>query len=118
MGVRRVLTMIRVPGSKVPTLRCQGDLTLDTSEALRREIALATLAGAPGVVLNIDRLNGLDRDGASTLSQIAGLSAAQGQRLMLVAGTESARGLLAVSPVDSGIGVFESEDCAETRLLS
>lgn len=112
------LTMVRVPGSKVPTLRCQGVLTLDTGEALRREIALWTHNGAPRLVVNIDRLHALDRDGAAVLAEIAELTASRGKQLVLVAGTDSARGLLDSMEIDTAIAVFDTEEGAVSLLLT
>ncbi len=110
------LTMVRVPGSRVPTLRCQGHLTLDTGESLRREIALSTRNGDPGVVINLDRLQALDQDGAAVLLELAEQASGRGKRLLLVAGAPFARTLLIEAGVDPSLGVFDSESLAFERL--
>lgn len=112
-----VLTMVRVPGSKVPTLRCQGQLTLDTAESLRREVGLSTRDGVPGVIVNLDRVNAMDVDGVTALSELATLTAERGKLLVLVAGTDAARQLVTDSQVPAGIDVCRTEGCALSRLL-
>ena len=65
------LTLIRIPGPVGPVLRCSGDLTVVTAEALRRHLALLQAGSPRSVVVNLRGVRKIDADGATALLETA-----------------------------------------------
>src|SRR5262245_23455243 len=61
------LRLARLPGESGPVLRCSGELTVTTAEALRRELALLAGLGHPSLTLDVAALTRLDLYGVVTI---------------------------------------------------
>ena len=58
------LRLIRLPGEFGPVVRCFGELSADTVEALQKELLLLEPLGHPALTLNVSGCASLDTAGA------------------------------------------------------
>jgi anti-anti-sigma factor len=107
---------MRLPGEFGPILRCCGELSVATQEALRREIALLEPLGHPALTLNLAGCEILDVDGILTVFESFKRLRDRGRRLVVVAGTGSVARLLEVVRLDWLVPVFASEEEAARTL--
>jgi anti-anti-sigma factor len=84
---RAGLRLMRLPGERGPILRCSGELSVATVEALRRELFLLASLRYPALTLNLSDCTLLDLDGILTILQTARQLQEEGRDLMLVAGS-------------------------------
>jgi anti-anti-sigma regulatory factor len=120
------LQVARLPGEFGLILRCYGELSVATAEALRREIALVDELDHPVLMLNLSACRVADSSGLLIVFQSfvrlrergARRSAAAGGRLRLViiTGARELSELLGVSGIDKLIPSFPTEEAAALSL--
>jgi anti-anti-sigma factor len=110
------LRLVRLPGEYGPILRCRGELSVATAEALRRELALLEPLNHPVITVNLTDCTYLDVDGILTILQSLKRRRDEGRRLVVVAGTGAIERLLHVSGIDWVVPVFPSEEVAMLAL--
>lgn len=81
------LHLMRLPGDAGPILRCAGELSVATVEALRREMALMLSLGYPALILNLSGCASLDPEATMTVLQTRKELDEEGRRLAIVTGT-------------------------------
>jgi anti-anti-sigma factor len=111
-----VLHLVRLPGEFGPILRCGGQLTVATTEALRREIALLDSLDHPVIILNLAGCRGLDVEGMLAVLDCCRQLREHGRRLVVVAGNGAAARLLRVMGMDWVLPVFPTEEAAMLAL--
>jgi anti-anti-sigma factor len=110
------LRLVRLPGEAGPILRCAGELSVATVEALRRELALLVSLGHPVMTVNLAGCSYLDVEGILTILQSYKRLRQEGRRLVLVGGTGRIGRLLRVMGIDWIVPVFPSEEVAMRAL--
>lgn len=110
------LHLVRLPGEHGPILRCSGELTVSTVEALRRELDLLLPLGHPTLTLNLSGCGFLDVDGILAILDTFKRMRKEGRQLTVIAGTESMSRLLQVLGIDWILPVFPSESAAAKAL--
>lgn len=106
------LQMVRLPGEFGPILRCSGELSAATAEALRRELGLLEPLAHPVITVNLADCSYLDGDGILTLLEGLKRRREKGRRLVVVAGTGTVARLVHVVGLDWIVPVFPSEEVA------
>ncbi len=106
------LRLVRLPGEFGPILRCSGELSVATAEALRRELALLEPLAHPVITVDLADCSYLDVDGILTLLESLKRRREQGRRLVVVAGTGAVARLLQVVGLDWIVPVFPTEEVA------
>lgn len=110
------LHISRIPGEHGPVVRCSGDLTVATGEALRRELGLLTSLRHPTLILDLSGCRSLDADGVLLLlDAYKHLRAHQG-RLVIAAGTAEVARVLQLLGIDAILPVFPTESTAALAL--
>lgn len=104
------ITIVRIPGTKGPILRCQGHLTVETAEVLRRDLMLLASAGHSRIIVNLNGVRKIDADGMLALVEPARLYPKC--PVMLVIATEPALGYIHLTGIDQILPLFESEGAA------
>ena len=104
------ITIVRIPGAKGPILRCQGHLTVETAEVLRRDLMLFASAGNSRIIVNLNGVRKIDADGILALVEPAQLNPKCA--VVLVSATEPAQGYIHLNGVDRILPLFESEGAA------
>jgi anti-anti-sigma factor len=107
-----LLHLVRLPGEFGPILRCQGQLTVATIEALRRELALLDSFNHPVIILNVAGCRNLDVDGILTVFDCCRQLRDRGRHLIVVAGEGAVARLLRVVGMDWVLPVYSTEDTA------
>jgi anti-sigma B factor antagonist len=110
------LRLVRLPGEAGPILRCSGELSVATVEALRRELALLISLGHPVMTVNLAGCDFLDVEGILTLVKAFKQLHHDGRRMVLVGGTGRIGRLLRVMGIDWILPVFPSEEVAARAL--
>lgn len=113
---RAGLSLVRLPGEFGPIVRCAGELSVRTAEALRRELELLGARGQPAVVLNLTECGAMDTEGILTLLEAYRRLRLAGRRLVLVTGESAAARLLAGTGIDVFLPTFLTERAALTAL--
>ena len=106
------LRLVRLPGEFGPILRCSGELSVATAEALRRELGLLEPLAHPVLTVNLADCSYLDVDGILTLLESLKRRREKGRRLVVVAGTGAVARLLHVVGLDWIVPVFPTEEVA------
>src|SRR5207248_2430484 len=75
------LQLVRLPGEFGPILRCSGELSVATAEALRRELALLMPMGHPVLTLSLSGCRFLDVGGIMTILDACKRLRQEGRRL-------------------------------------
>jgi anti-anti-sigma factor len=112
----QALHLVRLPGASGPILRCSGELSVATAEALRRELALLEPMRHAVLTLNLSGCGLLDVDGILTILHAFKRLHQEGQRLVLVVGTARIARLLGVMGIDTIIPTFPTEEVAARAL--
>jgi len=112
----QVLHITRVPGELGPVVRCSGELTLATGEALRRELDLLSSLHHPTLTLNVAACRSIDAEGILLMLDTYKRLQEQRRRFAVVSGTEGAARLLRILAIDSVLPVFPTEDSAALAL--
>jgi anti-anti-sigma factor len=107
---------VRLPGEFGPVLRCSGELSDATAEALRRELVMLEPLDHPVIIINLADCSYLDVDGILTVMESLKRRRAKGRRLVVVAGTGAVARLLHVVGLDWVVPVFPTEDVAALAL--
>ncbi|MCC2672981.1 MAG: hypothetical protein K0Q72_5453, partial [Armatimonadetes bacterium] len=102
----------RVPGEEGVIVRCSGDLTLATCEALRRELNLLTSLRQPWLVLNVSGCRTIDADGLLLLLDTNQRLRAAARGFVVVAGTDTAGRTVGTLGSDQTLPVFPTEASA------
>jgi anti-anti-sigma factor len=110
------LRLVRLPGEYGPVLRCFGELSVATSEALRRELMLLMTMGHPVLTVNISSCSYVDVDGILTILQTCKELRRRGSRLVIVAGAERTARLMQFMGIERVIPVFPTEELAARAL--
>jgi anti-anti-sigma factor len=110
------LHIARVPGELGPIVRCSGELTLATREALRRELHLLTSLRPVALVLNVADCRTLDADGLLFILEVYKRLRTAGGRLAVVAGSVGVGSIIRNLGIDCLLPVFLTEDAAVTAL--
>jgi anti-anti-sigma factor len=103
------LRLVRLPGEFGPMLRCFGELSVATAEALRRELALLLPLGYPALTLNLSGCTVVDVDGILAALHAYKELRRKGARLVIVAGTGRVARLLECMGIDRVIPIFADE---------
>jgi anti-anti-sigma factor len=110
------LHLVRLPGEFGPIVRCSGDLSVATAEALRRELALLEPLGHAVLTVNLSGCRTLDVDGILTLLHAFKRLRDKGRRLVLVAGNPSIARMLTFLGLDTILPTFPVESVAALAL--
>jgi anti-anti-sigma factor len=111
-----MLRLTRLPGEYGPILRCHGELTANTVEVLRRELALVVPMGHPVLTLDLAGCGFVDVDGIlAILHTYKGLRR-RGSRLVIVAGHGRTGRLLHFMGIDRIVPFFPDEETAARAL--
>jgi anti-anti-sigma factor len=110
------LHIARVPGELGPVVRCSGDLTLATAEALRRELNLLASPRRPVLILNVAGCHTVDGDGLSLLLDLHRKLRDTGFRFVVVAGMEGASRCIHTLGGDPLLPLFTTEQDAALAL--
>jgi anti-anti-sigma factor len=97
-------------------LRCAGELSVATVEALQRELASLTALGHPALTVNLIACSRVDLYGVVTLLEAAEQLRRAGRRLALVAGAGDTARLLSELEVTRVLPVYPTEEAANTAL--
>jgi anti-anti-sigma factor len=103
------LNLVRLPGEWGPRLRCSGELSVATSEALRRELDLLAPLARPALILNVSGCRTLDAAGMMTVLHVFRQWRGMGRRLLLVADAAGQGRLLNSTGIDRIIPIYPSE---------
>jgi anti-anti-sigma factor len=106
------LRIVRQPGEFGPIVRCYGDLTVATTEMLRRELALLEPLGHPVLVLDLSHCNSLDVEGILAIVDSFKRMRRNDGLLFVVTGTGQAAQLLHVTGIDYVVPAFPTEESA------
>jgi anti-anti-sigma regulatory factor len=120
------LQVARLPGEFGLILRCYGELSVATAEALRRELALVEELDHPVLMLNLAACRVTDSAGLLTVFQSfvrlrergarRSAAAGGGRRLVIITGARELPELLGVSGIDKLIPSFPTEEAAALAL--
>jgi anti-anti-sigma factor len=110
------LQVTRIPGDCGPILRCAGELTFDTMEILRQELALLEPLGHSALLLNLNDCRYLDTHGVLTVLTSFRRLRGKGQRLVVVAQAGFAAQLLHRVGFDRVVPTFPDEETAMLAL--
>jgi anti-anti-sigma factor len=106
------LRLVRLPGERGPILRCAGELSVATAEALRRELEFLVPLGHDTLTVNLTGCRTVDAYGVYTLYNTFEQLRRTGRRLALVAGTAETRRILDRLGVYQVLPVFTTEAAA------
>ena len=110
------LRLVRLPGELGPILRCSGELSAATAEALQRELGLLEPLAHPVITVNLADCSYLDVDGILTLLASLKRRREKDRQLVVVAGTGAVARLLHVVGLDWIVPVFPTEEVAVLAL--
>jgi anti-anti-sigma factor len=106
------LRIVRQPGEFGPILRCYGDLTVATTEMLRRELALLEPLGHPVLLLDLSHCSSLDVEGIlAIVDSFKRLRRNEGS-LFMVTGIGPVAQLLHAVGIDYVVPAFPTEESA------
>jgi anti-anti-sigma factor len=108
------LWLVRLPGERGPILRCAGELSVATAEALRRELEFLVPLGHDTLTVNLTACRTVDAFGVLTLFQAFERLRRSGRHLAIVAGTAESRHLLDLLGVYRILPVYTTEEAAAT----
>jgi STAS domain-containing protein len=80
------LHLMRLPGEFGLIIRCSGELSLATAEALRRELGLVEGLDHPVLMLNLSRCEVVDAEGLLTVLKCYRRLRERGRRLIVAGG--------------------------------
>jgi anti-anti-sigma factor len=100
---------MRIPGPHGPILRLNGDLTVTTMEALRRELGMLTSAGHEGLVVNLSGVRSMDADGALAVIEAGRRMGTRRGRFVIVSGRGPAADYLHLVGADRILPVCTTE---------
>jgi anti-anti-sigma factor len=112
------LRLVRLPGHGGPVLRCTGELSVSTAEALRRELALILSLGHPALILELSGCSFLDVDGILTVLRTHEQLLEEGRRLVVVTGTGRIAGFFEELGLSGVLPQFLTEAEARCALRS
>jgi anti-anti-sigma factor len=110
------LHIVRIPGECGPILRCSGELTVATAEALKRQVDLLAGLDHPAMILNLASCNLIDADGVMLLLDAYRSLRARGQQLALVTGSNPNVRFLRLLDLDWFLPTFPNEESAQRAL--
>jgi anti-sigma B factor antagonist len=110
------LHLIRLSGEFGPIVRCAGELSVATVEALRRELTLLALLGHPVLTLSLSECSSVDVDGLLAILTTYRRLIEQGRRMVLVAREGRVDRLLRLTGIDDIIPLFPTEATAARAL--
>jgi len=110
------LHIARVPGRLGLIVRCSGELTVVTGEALRRELDLLVGLGHATLTLNLSECSAVDADGVLIILDTYKRLRERSRRFALVSGKGAAARVFRVLGIDRVIPVFPTETAAELAL--
>jgi anti-anti-sigma factor len=110
------LHVSRVPGEQGTIVRCSGELTVATGEALKRDLNLLLSLRSPALILNLSGCHSIDMEGVMLLLDTYRRSRVDGRRFVAVLGTEDVAKVIWALGIDGIIPTFPTE-VAATRAL-
>jgi len=110
------LRLMRLPGEGGPILRCSGELTVATVEALRRELTLILSLGYPAMILNLSGCSAVDADGLLAVLQTLQRLTEEGRRLAIVTGSGPVSRLFQRMRAPEELPLFATEASARAAL--
>lgn len=114
--LRPALQLTRLPGEFGLTVRCQGELSLCTAEALRREVALLEGLDHPVLILNLADCTVADVDGALAILRSFKRFRDRRRRLIIVTGAHSLEVVLGIPGIEKLIPSYPTEEAAALDL--
>ena len=112
----QALHIIRIPGECGPILRCSGELTVATTEALRRQVELLAALDHPAMILNVASCRRIDADGVMLLLDVYKRLGLRGKRFAVVTGANPAVRFMRLLDLEWFIPTFPSEEVAQRAL--
>jgi anti-anti-sigma factor len=106
------LRLMRVPGEFGVVVRCYGELSGATTEALQRELIFLEPLDHPLLTLNLAGCHVVDLEGVRTILQSSRRLRGRGRRLVIVAGTGAIARELRMLRLDWIIPVYSTEEAA------
>jgi anti-anti-sigma factor len=106
------LRLMRVPGEFGVIVRCYGELSGATTEALQRELMFLEPLDHPLLTLNLAGCHVVDLEGVRTILQSSRRLRGRGRRLVVVAGTGTIARELQKLRLDWIIPVYPTEEAA------
>jgi anti-anti-sigma factor len=110
------LQLMRLPGESGPILRCAGELSVATVEALRRELAMIVSLGYPELILNLSGCSSLDGTSTRTVLQVIKQMLEEGRHLAIVTGTGPAARVFQELGAPREFLLFATEESARAAL--
>lgn len=111
-----VLYIVRVPGEPGTIVRCSGELTVATGEALWRELELLASLCLPALILNLSGCSAIDLDAISLLLEGYQRAWVGGCPIMIATGTTATGHILRGLGLDRIIPLFPTEAAATLAL--
>jgi anti-anti-sigma regulatory factor len=114
--MRPTLQLMRLPGEFGLTVRCKGELSVCTAEALRRELALLEALDHPVLMVNLAECQVADVDGTLAILRSFKRYRDQGRRLIVVTGARPLEGVLGIPGIERLIPSYPTEEAAALDL--
>jgi anti-anti-sigma factor len=114
--LRPALQLTRLPGEFGMTVRCKGELSLCTAEALRRELGLLESLDHPALILNLAECKVLDVDGTLAILRSFKRFRDKRRRLVIVTGARSLEVVLGIPGIEKLIPSYPTEEAAALDL--
>jgi anti-anti-sigma regulatory factor len=114
--MRPTLQLMRLPGEFGLTVRCKGELSLCTAEALRRELALLEGLDHPALMVNLAECRVADVDGTLAILRSFKRLRDRGRRLIIVTGDRSLEVVLGIPGIGRLIPWYPTEEAAALDL--
>lgn len=110
------INIVRMPGESGPVLRCSGELSVSTLEALRRELDLLIPMGYPALTLNLSGCTYVDLDGILGVIEAFKRLHDDGRQLLLVASRGAFQTMVGTLNLDWILPTFPTEQAAALAL--
>jgi anti-anti-sigma factor len=110
------LHLMRLPGEFGLIIRCSGELSLATAEALRRELGLVEGLDHPVLMLNLSRCEVVDAEGLLTVLKCYRRLRERGRRLIVITGARSLEEALGIIGIEKLIASYPTEEAAALDL--
>jgi anti-anti-sigma factor len=113
---RRALQLMRYPGEFGLIIRCSGELSAATAEALQRELALLEGLDHPVLILNLSQCEVLDAGGLLTVLRAYRRQRERRHQLIIITGAQSLEEVMGIIGIEKMIRSYPTEEAAALDL--
>src|SRR5262245_27559986 len=110
------LRLVRLPGEFGPVIRCSGELTVATVEALHRELALLAPMAHFALTINVAECSHVDVCGALEILESYAALQQQGRHLAVVVGSGTTAHTFRELGISASLPLFATEEAAAIAL--